>query len=464
MLMLLLERSHKNFWRRPTLLCEFRGYFIGVCVKQKTKSGPRFFKPKAGAKPAKARVLEVDVERLSDEGRGIAFVGGKAAFVGGALPGERARIRVIDEKKNVLDAELVELLQAAPQRIEPGCVLFGRCGGCQMQMLDASAQIAHKQSVLTRLLQGVAANAMCDSPLAATPWHYRHRARLAVSDNGGHPCVGFKSASSHQVVAVASCPILDERLQPLLTKLPGWLAQLPQWRRIEELLIAVDADGKLALDWNAQRAFPRSDAEQLRALATADGVQCGAGAVLRYDVPGVRHAFDYSVRDFTQVNPAINEQLVARALEWLAPDANEDIADLFCGLGNFTIPLAQHSRSVTGIEISAAMVERARQSALRYDNAVFDALDLFERAAELPDRFDKVLLDPPRAGARAVCEWLAKSRRVQRIVYVSCNPQTLARDVDVLVAGGFEVKCYALVDMFPQTGHGEAIVQLCRAE
>lgn len=431
-------------------------------MKQRTKSGPRFFKPKAAPQSNRKRILDVDIERLSDEGRGIGFAEGKAIFVSGTLPGERARVRIVDEKRNTLDAELIELSQPAPQRIEPGCPLFGRCGGCQLQMLDTDAQVAHKQSTVTRLLQGVASNAVCDSPLTAAPWHYRHRARLAVAEKGGQPCVGFKAANSHDVIAVPSCPILDERLQPLLAQLPAWLQQLTQWRRIEELLIAVDAKGQLALDWSSQRAFPRADAEALTALAGQAGVLCGVHTVLRYDVPSVTHAFDFSVRDFTQVNPAINNQLVARALDWLAPAVDDTIADLFCGLGNFTLPLAARNARVTGYESSAAMVERARQSVAGRNNVAFEALDLFENAEQLPDQFDKVLLDPPRAGARAVCERLAKSRRVQRIVYVSCNPQTLVRDLGILAAGGFNVERFALVDMFPQTGHCEAIAQLRR--
>jgi 23S rRNA (uracil1939-C5)-methyltransferase len=388
------------------------------------------------------------------------------------LPGEQVRVRVVEEKRNILDAELIELMQPSPQRIDPGCVLFGRCGGCQLQMLNAPAQIAHKQSVLQRLLKPFANTIIWDDPITASPWSYRHRARLAVSDVNGQPYVGFKSANSHRVIAVPACPILDRRLQPLLEQLPGWLAQLPQWRRLEEVLIAVDADGQLALDWNTQRAFPKADAKQLQNLAQAAGVICGADAVLRYDVPSVQNSFEFSVRDFTQVNPAINNQLVARAIDWLAPTANDDIADLFCGLGNFTLPLARLSKWVIGYESSMVMVERARRAAAagHCPNVEFQAKDLFGAHEPVPDsfdnpfdnRFDKVLLDPPRAGAKAVCEKLARANRLQRIVYVSCNPQTLVRDLEILVAGGFTVDRAALVDMFPQTGHCEAVVKLAR--
>jgi 23S rRNA (uracil1939-C5)-methyltransferase len=194
--------------------------------------------------------------------------------------------------------------------------------------------------------------------------------------------------------------------------------------------------------------------------------------VLRYDVPSVQNSFGFSVRDFTQVNPAINDQLVARAIDWLAPTTSDEIADLFCGLGNFTLPLARLAQSVVGYEGAAAMVERARREAAAGNcaNAEFETQDLFAAAESAPgqfgkqldNHFNKVMLDPPRAGAKAVCERLAKAKRVQRVVYVSCNPQTLVRDLEILVAGGFTVDRAALVDMFPQTGHCEAVVKLER--
>lgn len=408
------------------------------------------------------REFDIAIERLSDEGRGIGFADGKTVFVAGALPGEQVRARTIAEKNQWVEAELIARTTSAPARIAPRCPLFGRCGGCQLQMLDEDAQLAHKQQVLQRLLRPFGAEHW-DAPLTAAPWSYRHRARLTVTAMGERPAVGFKGAGSHEVIEVPACPILDARLQPLLDALPHWLAQLTQWRRLEEILIAVDADGVVALDWNAQRAFPKSDAEKLATLAEAAGVRCG-NAVLRYAAPSVGNEFAFSVRDFTQVNPAINDQLVQRALAWLAPQRDEQIADLFCGLGNFALPLARAAQRVTGFESGAAMVERARAHAGQQDlaNAEFQVLDLFEQADELPDRFDKILLDPPRAGARAVCERLARSQRVQRVVYVSCNPQTLARDLGILHARGFRLERAALVDMFPQTGHCEVIVQLNR--
>jgi 23S rRNA (uracil1939-C5)-methyltransferase len=434
--------------------------------KKKAPAGPRFFKPAAKPKASTARELTIDIVRLSDEGRGVAFVQDKAVFVPCTLPGERTRVRVLDEKRTVIDAELVEMLDASPTRIVPRCGVFGRCGGCQLQMLDDTAQLDQKRKVLERLLAPFTAHKhfAWGEAITATPWHYRHRARLAVTTIDGKPAIGFKGNNSHQVIAVAECPILDERLQPLLDRIPQWLAQLTQWRRLEEILIAVDADGALAIDWNAQRAFPKADAEMLVSLAKQDGVLVGGQSTLVYRSHVSGSEFHYTLRDFTQINPAVNDVLTQRILQWLAPAADEAVADLFCGLGNFSLPLARRAQTVVGFESSASMVERAAKNAAHagLDNAKYSTLDLFEHADQLDDIFDKVLLDPPRAGARAVCERLAKFKRLQRIVYVSCNPQTLARDLALLVAGGFVVRQAALVDMFPQTGHCEAVVRLSR--
>lgn len=435
-------------------------------MKKKNSSGPRFFKPAPKPQRPTTREFDITIERLSDEGRGIGFVDGKTVFVPLLLPRETARVRTREEKRTTIEAELVELTTASPQRIEPRCPLFGRCGGCQLQMLDDAAQLAHKQQMLERLLAPFTAARQFgwEMPITASPWSYRHRARLAVSDDGERPILGFKSISSHRVVEVSTCPILDDRLQPLLKALPDWLAQLKQWRRLEEVLIAVDANGKIALDWNAQRAFPKSDADTLAALAKQAGIAVGSDIELIYRSPQTQSEFRYTLRDFTQINPAINDLLAQRVLNWLAPVATDVVADLFCGLGNFTLPLAKRAQAVIGYEVGAAMVQRAQVNANRADiaSAEFRAIDLFEQAEQLPDQFDSVLLDPPRAGAKAVCERLAKTKRVRRIVYVSCNPQTLVRDLGILAAGGFVLERAALVDMFPQTGHCEAVAHLSR--
>ena len=428
-------------------------------------SGPRFFKPAAKPRPASGRELQVRIERLSDEGRGIGFAQGKTIFVPNTLVGETVQVRILDERRHTAEAEMLALVEAAPNRTAPHCALFGRCGGCQLQVLDVEAQLRHKRQVLAHLLAPFAnaKNFQWADPVVAAPWGYRHRARLSVADSQGSPVVGFKGMHSHRVVAVSSCPILDDRLQALLQSLPEWLAQLGHWRRVEELLVAVDSDGRLAVDWIAQRAFPKVDADAMARLLRSAGIEVGPDVDLRYRNPQTGSEFYYRMRDFTQINPAVNDALIQRVLDWLAPATEDVVADLFCGLGNFSLPLARRVGQLEGFESSLGMIERAgRNAGGGFANTHFTMLDLFEQADQLPDRYNKILLDPPRAGAKAACVRLATFKQLRHIVYVSCNPQTLVRDLEILRDGGFVLERAALVDMFPQTGHVETIVKLSR--
>jgi 23S rRNA (uracil1939-C5)-methyltransferase len=426
------------------------------------KSGPLFFKPQRRAPAPRAAVEQtLRIERLSAEGRGMAFVAGKPVFVAQCLPGETVRARIEVDKREYAEARLLEIVAAAPERIAARCALFGDCGGCQLQMLDYAAQVEHKRRTLEHLLAQFAPRHW-DEPLLADPWHYRHRARLAVgADAQGKPQLAFKSAGSHRSVAVKHCDIVDRRLLPLLEQVPQWLARLAKWRHIEEIALVVDSADRLALSYSATAAFPPADRALLQQLTREAGVGL-ADAALQYAIPGQDMALDFRARDFTQVNPAINDQLVARCIEWLAPAAAERVADFFCGLGNFSLPLARRGARVTGFEANAEMVARAARNAAaaQIEGIDFEVMDLFENVPPLPADLRKAVLDPPRAGAKLLCERLAGSR-MQTIVYVSCNPHTLVRDLRALVDGGFAVERAALVDMFPQTGHIEAMV-LCR--
>jgi 23S rRNA (uracil1939-C5)-methyltransferase len=427
------------------------------------KSGPLFFKPPRKTSALRPAAIEstLRIERLSAEGRGLAFVDGKPVFVPHCLPGELVSARIEVDKREYAEARLLAVIEAAPARTAAMCPLFGECGGCQLQMLDHAAQVEHKRQTLEHLLAPFAPRHW-DAPLLAEPWHYRHRARLAVSaDAQGRPQLAFKSASSHRSVAVRHCDIVDRRLLPLLGQVPQWLARLRKWQRIEEIVLVVDSDGQLALAYRADAAFPAEDRALLQRLARDAGVGL-ADRALRYAIPGQDISLDFRARDFTQVNPAINDALVARCIEWLEPVAGEQVADFFCGLGNFTLPIARRGATVTGFEVSAEMVARATRNAeaAQVAGADFAVMDLFENVPALPMGLRKAVLDPPRAGARLLSEKLARSR-LDTMVYVSCNPHTLVRDLRTLVDGGFVVERAALVDMFPQTGHIEAMV-LCR--
>ncbi len=439
-------------------------------MNKRKKSGPLFFKPeRSGREKTVQNAVTVVIEKLSGEGRGMAFHKGKPLFIPNTLPGETVRAAITLDKRDYAEGELREIVSAADKRIEPRCELFGRCGGCDLQMLDYEAQLQHKSQTLTRLLK--AHIDTLDEPIVASPWHYRHRARFAVDETNGRPVLGFKAANSHRVVAIAACTILDERLQPLLKKIPQWLAALDQWRRIDEIRIAIDGVGRIALAWSGRRALPADDENMLIGFCENERILCRGifadsrnqdDARLTYHVPSQDSAFYFSLDDFTQVNSAINDRLVARALDWLQPRSDEVIADFFCGLGNFSLPLARHAQRVVGYEIDAAMVKRAAANAGERVNLEFHAADLYAAGAAIDDTCQAALLDPPRSGARMLCERLSLTEILRRIVYVSCNPQTLIRDIDILARGGFSVSHAALVDMFPQTGHSEAIVLLQR--
>lgn len=430
-------------------------------MKNRKNTGPLFFKSERAPKRKMPQGdLTVVIEKLSGEGRGMAFHNDKPLFIPNTLPGETVRASVTLNKREYAEGELRELIRASAQRIAPHCEWFGRCGGCDLQMLDYESQLQHKSEALAHLLKPY--KVTLSEPIVATPWHYRHRARFAVGENDGKPVLGFKAANSHRVIAIPRCVILDERLQPLLEKIPRWLEQVEHWRRIDEIRLAIDGDGKIALSWNAQRALSADDENTLIAFCKDEHVICERDAKLSYRVPSQATAFDFSLADFTQVNPAINDQLVARALAWLQPGADETIADFFCGLGNFSLPLALRARYVVGYEIDEAMVKRAIANAKAFSTIDYRAADLYATDIAIPADFQAALLDPPRAGAKALCERLSQMKKLKRVVYVSCNPQTLVRDIAILARGGFSVDRAALVDMFPQTGHIEAIVSLHR--
>ena len=430
-------------------------------MTKRKNTGPLFFKPERSSKTkAPQGDVVVAIEKLSAEGRGMAFHNGKPLFIPNTLPGETIRASITLDKREYAEGELRETIRAAEERIAPRCELFGRCGGCDLQMLAYETQLQHKSKTLLRLFKTHVDT--LSEPIVASPWNYRHRARFSLGEGNGKPVLGFKAANSHRVIAISACTILDERLQPLLKKIPQWLQQLEHWRRIEEIRIGIDSDGKIALVWNARRELPANDENTLIELCEAEQVICKNDARLLYRVPSQNTAFHFSLDDFTQVNPAINDQLVSRALAWLQPNGDECIADFFCGLGNFSLPLARHAKRVIGYESDAAMVRRSVANANGLANIEFRTADLYSADAAIADVYQAALLDPPRAGAKALCERLSQTTTLRRIVYVSCNPQTLIRDIDILARGGFGVERAALVDMFPQTGHIEAMALLRR--
>ena len=432
----------------------------------------------------------LEIESLDLEANGIARLDGKVVFVRDALPGERVRAGVVRRKAKFDVAQTLEVLRPSSMRAVPRCPHFGVCGGCSMQHLDARSQLAIKQRALEDQLWHIGkvrAGTML-RPIAGPAWGYRYRARLSVRHvpKKGGVLVGFHERGSSYVADMRECHVLDPRAAALLMPLRELLAGLDMRDRMPQIEVASSAD-MLALVFRVLDTPTPGDRDRLVAFAREhrfelwfqpkgpDSIQLVHAPDSPPEAPVSRLAYalpEFSVNmpfrptDFTQVNHRINEVLVSRAVRLLDPRPNERVADLFCGLGNFSLPLARRARQVVGIEGSSTLVARAREAAaangIDQDRAGFDVANLFELTLDdwrSLGAFDRVLIDPPREGALEVCKALAAdSRKPARIVYVSCNPATLARDAGVLVhTGGFRLVAAGAVNMFPHTSHVESM-------
>lgn len=429
-------------------------------------------------KPAQP-LLEAEITGLSHEGRGIAHINGEAVFIHGALPGERVRFRRLRRRRGISEGELIEILQAAPERVTPLCAHFGVCGGCQMQHLSAEHQRQHKEDTLRRQLQqiGRVEPETWLPPLAGKNWGYRRKARLGVKlvPKKGGVLVGFRERNSSFIAALERCVVLDPRLGERLQDIAAMLGQLSIIRQIPQIEVAI-GDDTVGLVFRHLVDLPAEDASILTAFGQQSGFAIylqsgGPGSVRRlwpeqaslsYRIPEADVEIEFEPTDFTQVNAEINRLMVSKAVDLLDPLPTDYVLDLFCGLGNFTLPLARRAARVVGVEGEAGLVERARQNARRngLENCEFHVANLARDVRMLPwmrDRYDKLLLDPARSGAAELIPQL-KVLNVPRIVYVSCNPATLARDAGMLVQEqGYRLRAAGIIDMFPQTAHVESI-------
>lgn len=438
-------------------------------------------------------IAPVTIQSLDQEGRGVARVEGKAVFVEGALPGEQVTFTV-RKRKPAFDIARVDVIaKPSAARVAARCAHFGVCGGCTMQHFEASAQVAAKQRALEDTLWHIGRVRPAEIlPAVHGPtWGYRHRARLSVRHvvKKGGVLVGFHERKSSYIADMTSCSILPPRISDLLPKLRVLIGALSIRDRLPQIELAVGEDARTTdgsaagtplyvLVLRVLEAPSASDSALLRAFADAHGVQFylqpggphtavpfnAPDARLAYTLPEFNLVFPFSPTDFTQVNAAINRVLVRRAIGLLDPQPGERIADLFCGLGNFTLPIARRRASVTGIEGSASLVERATANAAYNQllaNARFETANLFAATPstiEALGPLDKVLIDPPREGAIAVVKALPGDGGPRRIVYVSCNPATLARDAEVLVQGhGYTFRAAGVINMFPHTAHVESM-------
>jgi len=440
-----------------------------------------------------ATAPEVAIASLDQEGRGVARVDGKTVFVEGALPGEIVTVTTLKRKPNFEIARAESILRSSSGRVVPRCPHFGVCGGCTMQHYDATAQVASKQRALEDALWHIGrVRPQRILPAIHGPsWRYRHRARLSVRfvPKKGGVLVGFHERKSSYVADMTSCAILPARISALLPALRSLVGSLTLRERLPQIELAVGdgtADATAAgaggpahvLVLRILGPLAPADEDRLRAFADRHDVQfylqTGGPETARpfhppeprlaYELPEFGLRFPYAPTEFTQVNPAVNRVLVRRAISLLDPHPGERIADFFCGLGNFTLPIARRGADAVGIEGSAALVRRAEENAAGNGlaaRATFSVANLFEATAESVESlgpFDKALVDPPREGAIALVKAFAPDGGPRRIVYVSCNPATLARDAAVLVRErGYAAVAAGVVNMFPHTAHVESI-------
>jgi 23S rRNA (uracil1939-C5)-methyltransferase len=415
---------------------------------------------------------------MSHEGRGIARVNGKTVFVFGALTGETVRIQVLKSTRNFDQATTLEVIEPSAQRITPRCEAFQVCGGCSLQHLASEDQVALKQQTLLDMMAhaGIQVGDLLP-PLRASAWGYRKKARLGVKyvAKKGRVLVGFRERNTPFIADMHSCEVLLPQLGHNLDLLSELIGQLDARAQIPQIEVAADAD-HIQLVFRHLQALSEHDSNLLADFARHHGfylqLQPGGPDSVHNLYPEQQQLYldplnngeiriAFNALDFVQVNSEINRQMVAQALRLLDLQPADSVLDLFCGLGNFTLPMAQNSRQVTGIEGDQAMVERARESATsgNLGNTDYHVADLTQPDTDFPwmrQRYDKILLDPPRSGALEIVQLIGRFN-ASRIVYVSCQPSSLVRDAAIICAQGYNMTHLGIMDMFPQTAHVESM-------
>ena len=421
------------------------------------------------------------IESLDQEGRGVGRIEGKVIFIDGALPGEKVTYRTTRSKASYEIGKLDQILKASPMRTQPQCPHFGVCGGCALQHMDIAAQVAAKQRMLEDDLwhiSKVKPETMLP-PIYGPAWGYRHKARLRARfvPMKGRVLVGFHEKASSYVAVMHECHVLPPHISALIVPLQDLLAKLSIKDRMPQVEVAV-GEHVSVLVFRVLDPITPEDEPLIREFADTYGVQVWLQSKgpetakpfhpleapgLSYSLPEYDLVYPFKPLEFTQVNPQINRVLIRRAMRLLDPQPGERIADFFCGLGNFALPIARMGATVLGMEGSAALVQRAKEGAERNGLAhavEFREADLFEKTADslaALGHFDKWLIDPPRDGAMELIKAIEEKTAPQRIVYVSCNPATLARDSGLLVHKGYRVVAAGVVNMFPHTAHVESI-------
>jgi len=417
---------------------------------------------------------------LTHDGIGVADMGGRRVFVADALPGERVEITLRRRRRKLQEADLKRVLDAAPTRTAPACEYFGRCGGCALQHLEHGAQVAFKEGVVRETLKriGRVEPSLWLPAVVGEPWHYRRRARLGVRYVPGKDrvLVGFRERGGHYITDMRRCPVLMPPIDGLLGELAELIARSSVKEHLPQIEAAV-ADEATALVLRVLAVPSAADEQAFREFGAQHDIDMylqpgGPGTVtplgsarpLRYRLPELGMTLEFLPTDFVQVNARVNAELVATAVGLADVQATDRVLDLYCGLGNFSLPFAQRAQELLGVEGDAGLVARAvRNAALNgIGNARFATADLASSDwGFYRERWDIVVLDPPRTGAAEPIAELHRSMP-RRVVYVSCHPATLARDAATLVGQGFALRTARVFDMFPHTHHVEALALFTR--
>lgn len=420
--------------------------------------------------------IEASIVDLTHDGQGVADVDGRRVFVPGTLPDERVVIAPRRRRRRFTEAELVRIIEPAAARITPPCEVFGRCGGCALQHLSYEAQVSFKQRVVEEAFARIAGISPDEwlPPILGPTWRYRRRARLGVKhvEAKARVLVGFRERAAPYITDMTQCPVLVPPMDTVIAPLAEAIAATSIKRRLPQAEVAVGEDAA-AIVLRVLDAPSADDRERLAAFGAERGIDVylqtgGPGTVaplgsarpLKYSLPEFGITLEFAPTDFIQINAAVNERMVSAAVELADVTPADRVLDLFCGLGNFTLPFARRAAEVLGVEGEAGLVARAVRNAKLngIENARFLTADLAERGWPFyRESWDLALLDPPRTGAEAPVEQLGRVRP-RRIVYVSCHPATLARDAKVLVGThGYRLRAARALDMFPHTHHVEAM-------
>ncbi len=425
-------------------------------------------------------LFHTQIETLSHEGRGVAHINGKTTFIDNALPGESVEFHYTGRRSRFDEGIAENISSPSSDRVTPRCAYFGYCGGCSMQHISAAAQRSHKQHVLLEQFKHIGKLDIEHllEPLTGPEWGYRQKARLAVKHviKKGKTLVGFREKGSPFVADISRCEVLHPAVGDRLEVLQELLGSLSIHDRVPQIEVAVTEE-TTALVFRHLAPFTDADIEKLQGFQQHYDIriylQPGGydsvhrlgethNEVMSYKLPDYELTLEFLPTDFTQINSEINRKMIRLALEHLAAGPEDKVLDLFCGIGNFTLPIAKFAGHITGIEGDAGLIARAKSNAdsnnlSNVDLAVANLADENMDYAFMRSTYNKLMIDPPRTGAKEIIEAL-NFRSIKRIVYVSCNPATLARDARLLVhEQGYRLVHVGIMDMFPHTAHVESI-------